>query len=395
MMGGEHSVPPGAAETRVRLYYLDWLRVFAMLSVFLYHSDRFFVADDWHVMNATKGLASIIHTQFFNQWMMPLFFVLSGASIYYALKVRSAGRFVVERILRILLPLVTLGFFVLGPPQIWLDRLTHGQFSGTFWQFYPVYFKGVDQFGGNFAWHGVHMWYLLFLFVLSMLWLPFFLPRKKASVSLVAKTAPLLERPWGLLLPALPLAAMDLLVDALDLGFMYGTGGWTFFSYLLFLPIGYLFFCTPKMQESVRRFTWTALGLAAATSALGLVIQFIWRPPVAYGSLAYYGLILMRSVRALCWVIAFLGLGRRFLDFSNRFVRYANEAVLPFYILHQFVILMIGYYGVTRWDLPIGAKYMLVVLLAFLGIMLPYELLIRRFNPLRVLFGMRRKKKAS
>jgi glucan biosynthesis protein C len=103
----------------------------------------------------------------------------------------------------------------------------------------------------------------------------------------------------------------------------------------------------------------------------------------------------MRSVRALCWVIAFLGLGRRVLDFSNRFVRYANEAVLPFYILHQFVILMIGYYGVTRWDLPIGAKYMLVVLLAFLGIMLPYELLIRRFNPLRVLFGMRRKKKAS
>lgn len=46
-------------------------------------------------------------------------------------------------------------------------------------------------------------------------------------------------------------------------------------------------------------------------------------------------------------------------------------------------------------DLPIGGKYVLVVLLAFLRIMLPYELLIRRFNPLRVLFGMRLKKKAS
>ena len=62
MMSEEHLFPTGAAEPRVRLYYLDWLRVFAMLSVFLYHSDRFFVTDDWHLMNAAKSLASIIHT---------------------------------------------------------------------------------------------------------------------------------------------------------------------------------------------------------------------------------------------------------------------------------------------------------------------------------------------
>ena len=94
--------------------------------------------------------------------------------------------------------------------------------------------------------------------------------------------------------------------------------------------------------------------------------------------------------------MAFVGLGRRFLNFSNRLVRYANEAVLPFYILYQFVILMVGYYGVIRWNLPVGAKDVLVVLLAFLGIVIPYELLIRRFDAFRVLFGMRpERKKAS
>ncbi|MFC2099682.1 acyltransferase family protein [Candidatus Bipolaricaulota bacterium] len=245
---------------------------------------------------------------------------------------------------------------MLGPPQIWLDRLTHHQFFGTLWRFYPRYFEGVDPFGGNFAWHGVHMWYLLYLFLLSTLWLPLFVPRKRTGVSLLAKAAPLFERPWALLLPALPLAAMDLLVNALDMGMFRATGGWTLFSYLFFLPIGYLYFCTAKMQESVRRFTWIALALAVATSSLGLVMAYIWRPLVSYASWEYYGLVLMGSVRALCWVIAFIGLGQRFLNFSNRFVRYANEAVLPFYILHQFVILMVGYYGVIRWDLPIGAN---------------------------------------
>ena len=394
-MGGGTLGSVGVVQKHVRLYYLDWMRVFAMLSVFLFHSDRFFVFDDWHVVNATRSLASTIHTDFFVQWMMPLFFVLSGASIYYALQRRSGGQFIKERLLRLMLPLVTLGWFVLGPPQIWLDRLTRGAFSGSFWQFYPTYFQGVDQFGGNFAWHGVHMWYLLYLFVLSLLWLPLMLPRKRTGVSLLASATPLFHRSWALLLPALPLAAMDLLVNALDMGFMRGTGGWTLFSYLFFLPVGYLYFCTPKMQEAVRRFTWSALALAVATSALGLVMQYIWQPPVAYGSWQYFGLILMRSVRALCWVIAFLGLARRLLNFSNRFVRYANEAVLPFYILHQFVILMVGYYGVIRLDLPILPKYLLVVILAFLGIMVPYELLIRRFNPLRVLFGMRPRRKAS
>lgn len=66
------------------------------------------------------------------------------------------------------------------------------------------------------------------------------------------------------------------------------------------------------------------------------------------------------------------------------------EAVLPFHILHQFVILMIGCYGVIRWDLPIAAKCALVVVRSLAGIMIPYELLIRRLNVLRFFFGMPR-----
>lgn len=238
------------------------------------------------------------------------------------------------------------------------------------------------------------MWYLLFLFLISLIWLPLMLPRKKSGVSPLARTAPLFGSPWSLLLLALLVSGMRFVIEVLDLGFLRGTGGWSFLAYAFFLPIGYLLFCTDKMRETVRKMTWISLGLAVALSTLGMVMQHSWRPPVGYLSAQHYAHISMESLRALCWVVAFIGIGQRFLSFSNRFVRHGNEAVLPFYILHQFVILLIGYYVVIPLDLPIFPKYLLVVVLAFLGIMIPYELLIRRFNPLRVLFGMRSRKKA-
>ncbi len=88
------------------------------------------------------------------------------------------------------------------------------------------------------------------------------------------------------------------------------------------------------------------------------------------------------------WIMAIIGLGSRYLNFNNRFIGYSNEAVLPFYILHQTVILIIGLF-VVQWSSGIELKYSVITLTSFLAIMAIYELLIRRFNGLRFLFGMR------
>jgi hypothetical protein len=67
---------------------------------------------------------------------------------------------------------------------------------------------------------------------------------------------------------------------------------------------------------------------------------------------------------------------------------YANEAVLPFYILHQPVILLIGYF-VIPLALPIAVKYLLIAPLAF-GITVGlYEFGVRRWNPIRRVFGLK------
>ena len=127
--------------------------------------------------------------------MMPLFFILAGASVYYSLRFRTAGGFIKERTLRILIPLIIVGYFVIAPPQVYLERLTHGEFSGTFFQFYPHYFDGLYGLGGNFVWMGMHLWFLVLLFVFSLIVLPLLLPGKEQEGASFQDWQPYLKSP--------------------------------------------------------------------------------------------------------------------------------------------------------------------------------------------------------
>jgi glucan biosynthesis protein C len=92
----------------------------------------------------------------------------------------------------------------------------------------------------------------------------------------------------------------------------------------------------------------------------------------------------------LCWafLVAICGFAGRYLRFSNSFLKYANEAVMPFYILHQTVILTVGYY-VLRLHTHLWLEYLIIATGSFAVIMALYELAIRRVNVLRLLFGMK------
>ena len=107
-------------------------------------------------------------------------------------------------------------------------------------------------------------------------------------------------------------------------------------------------------------------------------------PDISFG---WIGILTLRAVLAWCWIIGFLGFGSRVLNFENRFLTYANEAVLPFYILHQTILLIIGYF-IIQWSSGIATKYMIITATSFVVIMAIYEFLVRRVNTLRFLFGL-------
>jgi hypothetical protein len=71
----------------------------------------------------------------------------------------------------------------------------------------------------------------------------------------------------------------------------------------------------------------------------------------------------------------------------HRLAQYANETVLPFYVLHQTPIVVIAFY-VVRWDLGIPAKFLTISVSSLAMTLLAYDLCVRRANFTRVLFGM-------
>ena len=105
-----------------RRHDIDWLRVLGMGAVFVFHCARFFDADDWHVKNGVLSEVATVWVRFSVQWMMPLFFLLSGISSWYSLGSRPASTYLASRVKRLLIPFLFGTFIVLIPVQVWIDK---------------------------------------------------------------------------------------------------------------------------------------------------------------------------------------------------------------------------------------------------------------------------------
>jgi glucans biosynthesis protein C len=160
-------------------------------------------------------------------------------------------------------------------------------------------------------------------------------------------------------------------------------------TYPLFFLYGALLFSLPPITTILRRHTKPALAGALITT-LFLFASIYADGIVAFGQYPYGGQRLLHALSGWLWVVALLGLAYRSLNVNNALLVYANEAVLPFYMLHQTVIILVGY-AINQTDWPLPAKYGVVLVGAFLGILLLYAGMIQRMPFLRYLFGMKAK----
>ena len=239
-----------ATETPTRRYELDWLRVLAILLVFLYHSTRFFNLGDWHVKNIHTYVWVEIWNVFVTTWMMPLFFIISGASLFYAIG-KSGGwsRFYKDKFLRLMIPVI-LASVTHSALQVYLERSSHGQFSGSFFSFLPAYFNGIYLdigMTGNFAYHGMHLWYLFFLFIYSLICYPLFIRlegtgREKLNRIMRPFAIPGMMYLWF----AVPLLMIKALIPQPALN--AGAGGWGFIYYIWFLISGFMIVSNERLQ---------------------------------------------------------------------------------------------------------------------------------------------------
>src|SRR6187551_1042544 len=216
---------------KTRIYFLDWLRVLAFSLLVFYHTGLIFVDWGFHIQNDHFSEWLKLPMLFVNQWRLPLLFFVSGAGIYFALGTRSAGVFAKERLLRIFIPLV-FGMFVVIPPQVYYEWLHHETFTGSYLDFYPLYFS-------NITWN--HLWFLTYLFVYSLVALPLFLYlRSERAAPIIASLSSFFVKGQSLLLFSIPLLLVEILLrDQWPDNRNLVTDWYNFTFYFLLLIYGY------------------------------------------------------------------------------------------------------------------------------------------------------------
>ena len=367
-----------------RKYYIDWLRILLILSVFLFHIGMFFNTWGWHVKNDLQLTWLNPIMEFLHYWRMPLLFLVSGVGTYYALKRRTTKQYLKERSTRILLPFLV-GIFTLVPVQVYIEKIDQYDSLLTY---YPNMFNGIYP-EGNFSWH--HLWFLLYLFVISLLISPFlnYLRGKKFQktrtyiLNICSKKLglnwvliPLIGSQW-LLRNYFPESTHALFND------------WAYFTYyLLFFLAGFILITDDKLVQHIKE----QRNLYLLEAILFTTIMFSSPSFISQGEILDFvygasGIVLAWS----CGLTA-IGYAKKHLNKDSKLRKMANEGIYPFYLLHQPIIIILGYYT-AQWEITIFLKFIVLTTLSLMLSIGIYWFLIRPFNIMRFIFGLKVLKK--
>lgn len=358
---------------RARRSDIDLLRVVACYLSFPFHSAVIFgLFPFYHVKSKDQSAAFDVFVDFLHQWRMPLFFLVAGWSALAVLPRRTTGAFLLERVKRLLVPFA-FGVILLCPIIKYIERsggidlrpdgARFGEeFTLSFFEFLPRFFGNLNQFSWS------HLWFLVYLMVLSVVWLP--LLRR------ISAMRPLDGVGWI----CLPLALLVLVQAALRPIF----GEWpnlvtdwaSLAFYSVFFLGGALLARHPGLEDTVRR-NWPWFGAAGLVAYLGraMIAEALWRDVL--GAVVAWGVVL-----------ALVGFFRRWQDAEGPRLRYFRDSALPIYILHQLAVVALGAW-VVGLTLPLPLKFLAVLTGAAIVTMAFYHCLVRPWSFMRRLLGMR------
>ena len=371
----------------MRRHDLDWLRVFVFCLLIFYHVGMFFVPWGWHIKNNVEYDWIRLPMLFVNQWRLPILFVISGMGTYYALNKRTPFQFSTERIRRLLLPLVV-GMLLVVPPQVFIERLANNQITGSYFNFWPAQaFIGVYP-EGNLSWH--HLWFLPYLLLFSLALLPVFMSlRKNTGSKFIGWVKARISKRTGLFWFLIPLYLFESLVEPFFEVTHALIGDWfaiAFYSTLFFYGF-VLMVVKDVFWETVtehRRF-YLICAVLGFSLYLALIMNFEDSITVHFTE------AFLKVFNLWAWILVLFGYAAKYWNKPSKALTYSNEAVYPFYILHQTLTVISGYFIMDlNWGfLP---KFLILVVATFGGSWVIYEFCIRRWKWVRPFFGLKLKK---
>jgi len=389
---------------------LDVARALVVAGLVVFHSAMVF-GTSWFVNIPRPSIGFGAFLVWGSLWGMPLLFLVSGMGVRYAMRSRTAGAFAAERLARLGIPLLT-GLVLLVPPMFYLEHLaqpgfhqSYGRFWLAFWNV-PAIAAGLVPQGhwtsGGVGFDPAHLWFLYVLLVFSLALLPlFWYLRGEHGTRLTGCVAGQAARHP---LAMLAVAAVPVIVTEAVFGPDGSTGGWERLAYVFPFLYGFLIASDARFESALSRARWPAAAVAAAATVGLLGWAAAAGPGVVSGAVP--GWSALQGLAGWAWLAAIAGFAAAFTARRRhastgeprpgtaceprwqRAAGYANQAVLPFYVLHEPVIVAFAWI-IVRWHAPIGVEYLALVAASFTATLVIYELAVRRYRITRFLFGMK------
>ena len=394
---------------------LDVVRALVVAGLVVFHSAVVFAkGTSWFVKDPRPSVGFTVFLLWGSLWGMPLLFLVSGMGARYAMRARPPAAFARERLARLGIPFVT-GLVLLVPPMFYLEQLAQPGVHQPYWRFWLTFMNTPSIVGGLLP-HGswtsdgvsfdpAHLWFLYVLLVLSLVLLPLFsYLRGPPGRQLFGQIAGLGARhPVAML----AVAAVPMMVTEAVFGPSENTGGWERVAYVFPFAYGFLIAGDARFESALARARWPAL--AAAVAATGGLLAWAAALNAAGTSVmtgAAPGWGALQGLAGWAWLVAIVGFGAAVTASRRKpgtagqrpaaareprwrpAARYANQAVLPFYLLHEPVIVAFAWI-IVRWHAPTLVKYPALMAVSFTATLAIYELAIRRYRATRFLFGMK------
>lgn len=357
-------------ESMGRKYYIDNLRWLAILLLFPFHAAQIWSGGEYsgfYIWSHTNTALYVFSTAVY-PWYMTFLFAIAGMSCKYSLLKRTNKQFVVERIKKLVIPFF-FGLLVLVPVMTYTAEVFFNGYTGTYWQQYELFFtKKTDLTGYHGGFTPAHLWFLLYLFVISL-------------------TALLIVRLQKKCFPGFRAGSLSyffiilLFVPEWFCLYALNTGGKSLGQFMLLFLFGYYILSEESILEKLQRYRFVSLLLFAMSGSLYTYlyclenIRNIWMD----GLYIFYG-----------WmgIIMLTGIGRSKLNFHNRVSIYLTQMSFPVYILHMPVLVVAGFF-VLKLPVGVAGQFLLIVLVSCIATFLIYEI-VKRIPVLRFFLGMKK-----
>lgn len=372
-----------------RHYFLDWVRVLAFALLIFYHTGMMFVSWGFHIESGHDSLFLKSIMMLTSNWRLDILFLVSGVAISFMITKMSLKAFTWQRVIKLYIPFSFAVAFVVAP-QSYYEALQKGVFDGSFWQFWSnLYFSFSwdKRMNAPFPTYN-HLWYVLYLFIYTLLLLPLFafINSEKGIQLLSILEDGLVKGSRIIWLPFVVMLVILFPFESDDISHALVNDWYGHYLYLLMIIMGLIFVRMPQVWQAFETNRYRSLTLGII-SYLALLVAYLYPNEVLSKGIREYWWVIALVVK-WSWISLLIGFSRKYLNYSNRALKYCNGIVYPFFILHQTVIIVFGYY-VIDWGLSGISEYLIIVFGTFVICGLLCELFIKKIPLMRLLFGLK------